>query len=86
MNIKQALESLGNKPPLILINLIAVKLLERIDALPADLRVEHVLLLELTAVHGLIAAFDLDGDGGLALFANGELFVIAFDTSAVKER
>jgi len=31
------------------------------------------------AVHGLVGALDLDGDRGLALFADGDLFVVALD-------
>ncbi len=37
----------------------------------------------MAAVHGLIGPFDLDGDGGLAFFADGDLFVVAFDGLAV---
>ena len=35
------------------------------------------------AIHGLIGPFDLDRDRGLALFADGDLFVVAFDGLAV---
>jgi len=35
------------------------------------------------AVRGLVGAFDLDGDGGLASFADGDLFVVALDGLAV---
>ena len=38
----------------------------------------------MAAVHGLIGPFDFDGDGGLAFFADGDLFVVAFDGLAVK--
>lgn len=82
MHIKQSLESLGNKSPLILINLIPVKLLQRINTPPRNLRVKHILLLELAAVHGLVATLDLDSDGGLPLLANGQLFMVALDTGA----
>ena len=38
----------------------------------------------MAAVHGLVGAFDLDGYGGLAFFADGDLFVVAFDGLAVR--
>lgn len=37
----------------------------------------------MAAVRGLVGAFDLDGDGGLAAFADGDLFVVALDGLAV---
>jgi hypothetical protein len=33
----------------------------------------------MAAVHRLIWAFDLDGDGGLTLLADGDLFVVSLD-------
>ena len=36
------------------------------------------------AVHRLVGTFDLDGDGGLAFFADWDLFVVAFDRLAVR--
>jgi hypothetical protein len=35
------------------------------------------------AVHGLVVAFDLDGDRGLAALADGDLLVVALDGGAV---
>ncbi len=77
-NIKQALQFL-NKRPLIITHIRPVILLQRIDALPRYQRVQHIFLLQVAAVHGLVGAFDLDGDRGLALFADGDLFVVALD-------
>jgi hypothetical protein len=74
---------LRNQSPLILIHLIAIELLQSIDASTRDVRVQGVLLLKLSAVHWLVAALDLDGDGGLAFLADGDLFVIAFDARTV---
>ena len=36
------------------------------------------------AIHRLIGTFDLDGDGGLAFFADWDLFVVAFDRLAAR--
>ncbi len=40
----------------------------------------------MSAVHGLVGTFDLYGHGGLALFADGDLFVVAFDGLTVSFR
>lgn len=37
----------------------------------------------MAAVHGLVGTFDLDGYGGLAFLADGDLFVVALDGLAV---
>ncbi len=37
----------------------------------------------MAAVAGLVGAVDFDGDGRLALFADGDLFVVALDGLAV---
>lgn len=38
----------------------------------------------MAAVDGLVGALDLDGDGGLAAFDHGDLFVVALDGLAVR--
>jgi hypothetical protein len=81
-NIKLLLQT-NNQLPLILTDIIPEELLQRIDTLPANRRVQDILLFEMAAVHWLITAFDLDGHGRLALFTNGNLFVVAFDGGAV---
>jgi hypothetical protein len=43
-------------------------------------RVKRVALFKLAAIHGLIGAFDLDGNGGLAAFADLDGLVVALDT------
>ena len=37
----------------------------------------------MSAVHGLIGAFDFYRNGGLAFFADGDLFMVALDGLAV---
>ena len=81
-NIKEHLEFLYEQP-LFVAYIRPVVLLERIDTLPRNERVQHVLLLELASVHRLVAAFDLDSNGGLTLLAERDLFVISFDGGAV---
>lgn len=81
-DIKQALQLLDERP-LVIADVGPVKLLQGVDALPGDERVERVLFLPVAAVDGLVGAFDLDGDGGLAAFHHGDLFVIALDGLAV---
>ena len=36
-------------------------------------------------VHGLVGAFDLDGDGGLASLADLDLLVVALDGRTVQD-
>ena len=81
-NIKHGLQIL-NQPPLIHANIAPEELLERVDTLPAERRVQRIAFLEVAAVHGLVGAFDFDGDGGLALFADCDLLVVALDGGAV---
>jgi len=40
----------------------------------------------MATVDGLVGAFDLDRDGGLACFANGNLFVVALDGCTVDRK
>jgi len=82
-DIEQLLQ-LHQQLPLVLTDIAPEELLERVNTLAADGRVQRVVFLEVAAVHGLIWAFDFDGDGGLALFADLDLLVVAFDAGAVK--
>lgn len=82
-DIEQALQLLDERP-LLVADVGPVKLLERVDALPGDERVERVLFLPVAAVDGLVGAFDLDGDRGLAALHHGDLFVVALDGLAVR--
>jgi hypothetical protein len=77
-DIKHRLQIL-NQPPLIHTNIIPKELLERINTLPAECRVKRIALFQVPTVHGLVGAFNFDGDGGLALFADCDLFVVALD-------
>jgi hypothetical protein len=81
-DIKELLE-LHNKLPLILTDIAPEELLERIDTLPANGRVEDIVFFQVATVHGLVVAFDLDGDGGLTLFADLHGLVVALDGCAV---
>lgn len=81
-DVEQALQLLHERP-LLVADLGAVELLERVDALPRDHRVQRVLLLEVPAVHGLVGPFDLDGHRRLAALADGDLLVVALDGLAV---
>ena len=79
LNVKEGLE-LDDELPLVVGDLLAVELLETVDALAGDLAVERVLLFEMAAVGGLVAAhFDLDGDRRLTLFAYWNLLVISLN-------
>lgn len=84
-NVEELLE-LHDKLPLVLRDVVSEKLFQRVDALPADGGVERVRLLEVAAIHGLVGAFDLDGDRGLALFAHLDLLVVALDRCAKRTR
>jgi hypothetical protein len=84
LNIKDLLQ-LHHELPLILRDIITEELLERIDTLTANRRVQGVFFLEVATVHGLVGAFDLDGDGWLALFADLDLFVVTLDGGASGE-
>ena len=78
-NVEEGLE-LDDELPLVVGNFLAVVLLETIDTSTRDLGVKGVFLLQMTAVGGLVTAhFNLDGHGGLTLFADGDLLVITLD-------
>jgi hypothetical protein len=78
LNIKHLLE-LDNQLPLLLRDVVAEELLEGIDALARNGRVQRVVFLEVAPVHGLVVAFDFDGDGRLAALADLDLLVVALD-------
>jgi hypothetical protein len=77
-NIKHGLQVL-DQPPLIHADIASKELLERVDTLPAERRVQSIPFFQVSTVHGLIGSFDFDGDGGLSFFANGDLFVVTLD-------
>lgn len=78
-DIKNRLQ-LDNQLPLVVGHLIPIELLERVDAGARNVRVEHVLLLEVATVGGLVRArLDLDGHRRLTLFADWHLLVVALD-------
>lgn len=81
-NIKQLLH-LDQQLPLLLTNIAAKELLERINTLSTNRTIQRVVLLQVATVHGLIGPFDLDRDGRLALFADLDLLVVALDGGAV---
>ena len=78
-NIKQRLQLL-NQHPLIIGYIRSVELLEGIDGLPRDERIQCILLLQVASVSRLVRShLDLYGYGWLALLALGEVLVVAFD-------
>lgn len=83
-DVKDGLELL-DKNPFILGDLVPVELLQRVDTLTGDFRHELILLFKVTAVHRLVVAFNLDGDGGLALLTHGNSLVIALNGSTVNK-
>lgn len=82
-NVEDGLELL-DQSPLLHGNLGSVELLEGVDTGTRDVRDQLVLLLEVTAVHGLVRALDLDGNGGLSSLADWDGLVIALDGCTVK--
>lgn len=68
-----------NQLPLILADLVSKELLECIDTLPANARIQNIALFEMAAVERLIRPFDFDSDGGLTLFTDRDLLVIALN-------
>ena len=79
LHVKQPLQMLSNKLPLLLIHFIAIKFFQRIDTRAGNLTIQSVLLLQLSAVHRLVWAFDFHSYAGLAFFAERDLLVVAFD-------
>jgi hypothetical protein len=70
---------LSNKIPLILGNLIPIKLLERINRSSTDMRIQHHFIFKLATIGRLIGTLNLDSYGGLSLFAQRDLLVLALD-------
>jgi hypothetical protein len=81
-DIEKLLE-LHNQLPLILTDIAPEELLECVDTLSRDGRVKNIVFFQVATVHGLVVAFDLDGDGGLAAFADLHGLVVALDGCAV---
>jgi hypothetical protein len=78
-NVKHGLQ-LDDQLPLVVADVIAVEILEAVDAGTRDLAEELIRLLELAAVRWLVAArFDLDGYRRLALLAYLDLLVLSLD-------
>lgn len=63
--------------------IVSVELLQRVNRLSRDERVQCVLLFDLSAVKWLVRTLDLDGDRGLTLLANRNCFVFSFDRCSV---
>lgn len=82
VDIVQRLQLLDQRP-LVHADVGPVEFLQHINALPRDQTVQHILLLELAAVHGLVGAFDLDGHRRLTLFAQRDLLVVTLNRLAV---
>ena len=70
---------LFDQRPLVIADISPVKLLQGINTLPRDQRVECVLFFPVATVDGLVGGFDLDGDGGLPALDHGDLLVVALD-------
>jgi hypothetical protein len=79
----EAFLHLLDQEPLVLAYIVPEMRLERIDRRTRDVRVQCILFFYVATVDGLIGALDLDGDGGLAGFADGNLLVIALDGCTV---
>lgn len=83
LDVEEGLE-LDDELPLVVGDVLAVVLLQAVDTGTGDLAIQGVLLLEVTAVGGLVTAhFNLDGDGGLTLFADGDLLVVSLNRGTV---
>lgn len=79
VDVKQRLQ-LDNEMPLVVRHVSAVVLLQRVNTSARNETVQRVGLLKLAAVGRLAAAhFNLDGNRGLSLFADGDLLVFAFN-------
>jgi hypothetical protein len=82
-NVEDGLELL-DQTPLLHRDFGAVEFLEGVDTGTGDVRVQKVLLLEVTAVDGLVRSLDLNGDRGLALLADLDGFVVALNRCPVR--
>jgi hypothetical protein len=82
-NVKHGLQ-LDDKLPLVVADVLAVEVLEAVDAGTRDLAEELVGLLELAAICGLVAPrLNLDGYRRLTLLAYLDLFMLSFNRRAV---
>jgi hypothetical protein len=79
----EALLQLLDQLPFIHADVRPEVVLERVYALTRDKRVQRVLFFQVTAVERLVGPLDLDSDGRLTLFADGDLLVLALDRGAV---
>lgn len=77
-DVKDRLKLL-DETPLLHGDVGAVELLEGVDTGTRDVRVQGVLVFELTTVHGLVASLDLDGHGGLTPLADLDGLVITLN-------
>ena len=83
-DVENGLESL-DKSPFFHGDISTVELLQCVDTGTRDVRDQLILLLEMTSVHGLVGALDLDGDGRLTTLANGDGLVIALNGGTVDD-
>ena len=82
-DIKERLELLDQQP-LVITNVRPVEFLQGVDARAANQRVQRVFFFQVATVGRLVRThLDLDGHGGLALFANLDLLVVALDAGSV---
>ena len=82
LDIEKLLQ-LYNQLPLVLANVAPEELLECIDTLPANSRIQNIVFFQVATVHGLIVTLDLDGDGGLTPLAYLHGFVVTLNGSTV---
>lgn len=78
VDVEQRLQLLDQRP-LVHADVGAVELLQHVNALARNQTVQHILLLELATVRGLVGRLDLDGHRRLAALAEWYLLVVALD-------
>lgn len=78
MDIEQAFE-FDDQGPFLLGHIASIELLQGVDALSRNERVQCIILFKLSAVSRLIRPFNLDSNTGLTLFADWNLFVFSLD-------
>jgi hypothetical protein len=83
LDIKKLLQ-LYNQLPLILANIAPKELLECIDTLSANSRVKNIVFFQMATIHGLVVAFDLDGNGGLTPLTDLHGLVVTLDRSTTR--
>jgi hypothetical protein len=84
-DIEQFLQ-IDNVLPFIILDFVAVELLQGVNTQSGDLRIQRVCLLKLPAVQRLIWPFKLDSDRGLSCFAIWNFLVITFDGGTKRKR